>query len=133
MRRPVPESLVLRLAVRLLLALVLCLNGIFAPVAMAQHGAMAAEQKEAAMPCHEMAADMSMDHHDGAVHQGGAPADKHHPDCCKHGQCLCSCVAASLPALPVVVQAAAPSRLALPAIRDIAAFRYAVALRPPIA
>lgn len=121
----------LRLAVRLLLACVLCLNGFFAPVAMAHHGGVPA-------------ATQGTDH-DGSCHESdtgdvsehlAAPADhggKHSDTCCKHGQCLCGCLlAANVAANDLSAPYAADTRAALPIALHVATVRYAVALRPPI-
>lgn len=130
----------LRLAVRLLLACVLCLNGFFAPVAMAHHGGVpaAAQSADHEGSCHESeAGDVSeqpVSEYAGSKHL--APAADHggkHGNCCKHGQCLCGCLlAANVPANGLSAPYAADSRTALPIALHVATVRYAVALRPPI-
>lgn len=135
----------LRLAVRLLLACVLCLNGFFAPVAMAHHGGVpaAAQSADHEGSCHESeAGDVSghpvseqpVSEYAGSKHL--APAADHggkHGNCCKHGQCLCGCLlAANVPANDLSAPYAADSRTALPIALHVATVRYAVPLRPPI-
>lgn len=111
-----------RLAVRLLLALVLCLNGFFAPVAMAVHGEAAAA--ETAAPCHGDAAESVVgENHDTADSTG----------CCTPGHCACACVfASSLPTAPR--DGGLVHRGPLPHLRDAAvrSARERVPLRPPI-
>ncbi|HSX61299.1 MAG TPA: CopL family metal-binding regulatory protein, partial [Tahibacter sp.] len=81
-----------RLAVRLLLALVLCLNGFLAPVAMAAHADAAAVEAAAAQPpCH---GDEAANAADEAGHADSG-------SCCQPGHCLCACVfSVSLPFAP---------------------------------
>ena len=121
----------LRLAVNLLLACVLCLNGFFAPVAMAHHGGMPAATEQASEgSCHESDAGDIADHQAAAVEHDG----KHDASCCKHGQCLCGCIlAANVPVDLLSASYAADTRTALPVALHVATVRYAVALRPPIA
>lgn len=115
-----------RLAVRLLLALVLCLNGFLAPVAMAAHADSTTVAAQKAPPCHgdDAAGTTATDHAD----RDGVPS------CCTPGHCVCACVfSVSLPfgagtgfvagrsqTVPL------PRAVALPPARD------SVPLRPPI-
>ena len=128
----------LRLAVNLLLACVLCLNGFFAPVAMAHHGgmAMAATQADEAQAdglrgegsCHDSETGDVATHHAPAADHGGK-----HDTCCKHGQCLCGCIlAANVPMNTLPALHMAGSRTTLPVTLHVATARYAVAVRPPL-
>lgn len=127
MRRiPLPGLLVLRLAVRLLLALTLCLNGFLAPVAMAAHADPAAAAAQKTPPCHG----------DGDAAATAAERGDHGvPSCCKPGHCMCACVfSVSLPFGGIASTFAGrsqevplPPAVALPPARD------SVPLRPPIA
>ena len=122
----------LRFAVRLVIALALCLNGF--PVAMAHGDGMpmpaAAAADDGGAPCHET----DMDTDAGNAAQPADHGGKHGGDCCKHGRCVCSCALAATVPTPVS-SAAAPvdTRTALPVAHDVPPARYAVALRPPIA
>ncbi len=121
----------LRTAVTLLLALVLCLNGFLAPVAMAAHEAMADAAMATEAPCHGMddAADPA------AGDRSGADSDTTHPSCCKPGHCLCACVFSLH--LPGSAFAGPASRrgadLAFPPAAALHTARVPVLLRPPIA
>lgn len=122
----------LRTAVTVLLALVLCLNGFLAPVAMAAHDAMTDANITAAAPCH------GMDEDNGSSASGdnaGTGSDSAHPSCCKPGHCVCACVF-SLYLPDRIVAGPASGRDADPAFPPAAALRAAqlpVPLRPPIA
>lgn len=122
----------LRTAVTLLLALVLCLNGFLAPVAMAAHADMTDVDMAIAAPCHGMdeAVDLS-----AAGDTDGTGSDTVHPSCCKPGHCLCACVF-SLHLAGSAFTGPASGRDAVVAILPATALRAArlpVALRPPIA
>lgn len=116
------------LAVRLLLALVLCLNGFLAPVAVALHADMAAAVAQEMPRCHgdDVAGDsapVSPANHDGA------------PSCCTPGHCLCAGVcSASLPVDIVAGSAMARSQtVPLPRAVALRPAGDSVPLRPPIA
>jgi hypothetical protein len=128
-RLPLPGFLLLRLAVRLLLALLLCLNGFLAPVAMAAHADVAdtaAAAAEKAPPCHgdASAADAApADHGD----HGAAPS------CCKPGHCVCACVfSLNLPFAVSGTLAGRSQSVPLPDAIAMQSARAAVPLRPPI-
>lgn len=129
------NATLLRLAVRLVLALVLCLNGFFAPVAMAHHAvgmaqAAAEQAAEHGSSCHESDADTA-----DLAASTVQPADHggKHDSCCKQGECLCGCIlAANVPASFVASVAPADTRTALPLALHVADSRYSVPLRPPI-
>lgn len=132
MRRLSPSGpFVLRTALKILLAVVLCLNGFLVPVAMAAPvPADAQMQAEAAVPCHGDAADTAL----AKQARQGAPDSPAHPDCCKRGHCLCA-VLFSLQVPEVGLPALAPQAGAVGGRDgvDYASLRSAVALRPPIA
>lgn len=111
-----------RFAVRLLLALVLCLNGFFAPVAVAMHGKAAAA--ETAAPCHG----------DDTGAATGEPHDAADPSgCCTPGHCACACVFAS--SLPIAARdSGLIHRDPAPRLREVAVrtAHERVPLRPPI-
>lgn len=116
------------LAVRLLLALVLCLNGFLAPVAVAQHADVAAAVAQDMPGCHGDDGDgdsapVTPANHDGA------------PSCCTPGHCVCACVfSASLPVDIVAGSAMARSQAApLPRAVALQPACDSVPLRPPIA
>lgn len=121
----------LRTALKILLAFVLCLNGFLAPVAMAAPQPVDAPmQAEAAAPCHgDAAADATL----AKQTQQGTPDAPAHPDCCKRGHCLCA-VLFSLQVPEVGLPAPAPQAgtVARRDSVDYASLRSAVALRPPI-
>lgn len=122
----------LRTALKILLAVVLCLNGFLAPVAMAAQGAADAQvQAEAAPPCHGDAV-ATTDTSSQAQQDG--PDSPSHPDCCKRGHCLCAALF-SLQVPEVGLPALAPRTdgVARRDGVDYASLRSAVALRPPIA
>jgi len=132
---------VLRTATHLLLAIVLCLNGFLMPVAMAQHhvAAQKAPAVVADAPCHGDAVvhDGAMDNaSEHAQHGGKAPASKHStPSCCTHGQCACGCLL-SASAAPITGVTVPPHRDLKGrdfSCAHLAAARYTVPLRPPIA
>lgn len=112
-----------RLAVRLLLTLVLCLNGFFAPVAMAVQGMAAAAETSA--PCHGDEADAATDEALDLADASG---------CCTPGHCACACVFAT--SLPVSARDGSGPRYRepVPALRDVAVSpaHERVPLRPPI-
>lgn len=121
----------LRTALTLLLALVLCLNGFLAPGAMAAHADMTDAEMTIGAPCHGMdeAVDLS-----AAGDLAGTGSDTDHPSCCKPGHCLCACVF-SLHLPGSVAAAPASGRdadLAFPSAAALRAARLPVALRPPI-
>lgn len=122
----------LRTALKILLAVVLCLNGFLAPVAMAAAGhADAPTQAEAAAPCHgDAAADTAL----ARQAQQDTPDSPSHPDCCKRGHCLCA-VLFSLQVPEVGLPALVPQSDSVAGRDgvDYASLRSAVALRPPIA
>ena len=125
----------LRVAVHLLLAFVLCLNGFLTPVAMAQHADVPLAETamaDHAGSCHESApADPTAASVDQAASHGDG---QHDSSCCKHGHCICGCVvAAHVPASYLPAPRVADVRTALPVSLHVADARYAVALRPPIA
>jgi len=132
-RLPFLRSLVLRFAVRLLLTLVLCLNGFLAPVAMAAHADMAnATAEKAAIaqkapPCHG----------DDTSADAATPDRSGHdtsPSCCKPGHCVCACVfSLSLPLNAIGLSAAGSQSVPLPHAVALRPARTAVPLRPPIA
>jgi hypothetical protein len=128
-----PRPFVLRTALRLLLALLLCLNGAVAPMAMAAMpdatvSAAKAESAEPAPHCHgdEDAAPVAP--------SGGGHDHTKHPSCCKPGHCACACAfSLDLPDHAVAGDAVRsrreqplPRNVPLPALRD------GVPLRPPI-
>lgn len=120
----------LRTAVTLLLALLLCLNGFLAPVAMAAHDAMTNADLATEATCHGM--DEVTTPSAGA---DTAESDTAQPSCCKPGHCLCACVF-SLHLLDYAFAGPAPGRdadLAFPTAAALRAARLPVALRPPIA
>lgn len=125
----------LRTAVTLLLALVLCLNGFLAPVAMAAHDAMSDADLTAEAPCHGM--DEVTEPSTGAdtADTSGVESGTAHPSCCKPGHCLCACVF-SLHLADSAFSAPASARdadLAFPTTAALHAARLPVPLRPPIA
>jgi hypothetical protein len=131
-RSPAIRIPVLRTAVTLLLALLLCLNGFLAPVAMAAHGAMTDADITAEAPCHGMdeTADQSAGTDTASTESGTA-----HPSCCKPGHCLCACVF-SLHLADSAFAGPASGRnaeLAFPPAAALCAARLPVPLRPPIA
>ncbi|MCB1576926.1 MAG: CopL family metal-binding regulatory protein [Xanthomonadales bacterium] len=94
-----------RIALKCLLALMLCLNGFGMPSAMAHVGVPAGTTAPASAesPCHE---DMS----------DAAATDKSNPDqrseahddgraCCANGQCFCGCIASAVFDLPLLAPA----------------------------
>jgi hypothetical protein len=125
---------VLHIAVRLLLALLLCLNGAVAPVAMAAMpaAAVAAAKAETAEPTRHCHGD------DDAVPAAASDDAGHdhaqHPSCCKPGHCACACAfSLNLPGhsfagdtLRSRREQPLPRHVPLPALRD------GVPLRPPI-
>jgi hypothetical protein len=123
---------VLRTAVTLLLALLLCLNGFLAPVAMAAHDVMTDADVTVEAPCHgmdEVAAPSA------GVDTAGTASGAAHPSCCKPGHCLCACVF-SLHLADSAFAAPASGRdadLAFPPAAALFAARLPVPLRPPIA
>jgi hypothetical protein len=115
-----------RFAVRLLLALVLCLNGFFAPVAMAVHADPATAVAQKAPPCHgdEAPVDSASAGHAG---QDGLPS------CCKPGHCMCACVfSVSLPFAAGTGPVGRSQEVPLPRSVVLPPARDAVPLRPPI-
>ncbi|WP_257387419.1 CopL family metal-binding regulatory protein [Tahibacter caeni] len=123
----------LRIAVRLLLALLLCFNGLVAPVAMAAMPAAAesgqsADAATAATHCRGDDAAPAP-----AADDGGHDHNKH-SSCCKPGHCACACTfSLNLPVSTYAGDAVGsrreqplPRLVALPALRD------GVPLRPPI-
>jgi hypothetical protein len=123
---------VLRTAVTLLLALMLCLNGFLAPVAMAAHDAMTDAGITDEAPCHGMdeTADPSAGDDDSSAEFGTA-----HPSCCKPGHCLCACVfSLHLPDSAFAGPASGrDADLAFSTAGALRAARLPVPLRPPIA
>jgi len=127
---------VLRIAVRLLLALLLCLNGFVAPVAMATmpDAAVAATTATGAagtaMHCHGDDNDAAP----SAPSDDGSHDHAKHPSCCKPGHCACACafslnLSESTPAGDASRdrrEQPLPRSVPLPALRD------GVPLRPPI-
>ena len=120
----------LRFAVRLLLALVLGLNGFLAPVAMAAHAdraaATAPQAEHKASPCHgdDAAADSAST--DPAGHDST-------PSCCKPGLCVCACVfSLSLPIVATGTLAPRSQPVPLPRTVALPPARTTVPLRPPI-
>lgn len=122
----------LRIAVTVLLALVLCLNGFLAPVAMAAHDAMTDANIAAAAPCH------GMDEGNGPSADGdiaGTGSDTAHPSCCKPGHCVCACVFSLHPPDRVFAGPASGRNAdpVFPPEAALSAARLPVPLRPPIA
>lgn len=131
-----PSTLVLRIAVRLLLALLLCLNGFLAPVAMAAMPDAAVATAETAA-----AADTAMHcHGDDAAAAPAAPAGDgghdhaKHPSCCKPGHCACACAFSLNLSDHAPAGDAARGRREQPLPRSVPlpALRDGVPLRPPI-
>lgn len=117
----------LRTAVHCLLALLLCLNGFLAPLAMASHTeAMMAMQQSP--PCH---GDMP---HDGDGNELAQPdqAKTHDAACCKPGHCACAQAAAATPAMLDCFSFAPADHLGPAAAQARRDAPLAVALRPPI-
>ena len=121
-----------RFAVRLLLALVLCLNGFLAPVAMAAHADMTAAVTDKAPPCHGDAAATDTTR---AAHADSATNDHDSvPSCCKPGHCVCACVfSLHVPFAPAGVFAGSSETVPLSQAVAMRPARDAVPLRPPIA
>lgn len=117
----------LRTAVHCLLALLLCLNGFLAPLAMASH-TQAAMSTQQTPPCH---GDMPPDG-DGSATAQADPTTTHDADCCKPGHCACAQAAAATPAPLDCFRFAAADRLAPAALSARRDAPLAVALRPPI-
>ncbi|MBL8298874.1 MAG: CopL family metal-binding regulatory protein [Rhodanobacteraceae bacterium] len=119
--------LVLRFAVRPLLALLVCLNGLPQAVAMTAPADAAAMAPEAA-PCHgdSSAADTATPDH--PEHDGLST-------CCKPGHCTCACAfSLSLPLGNASGPAASQSeQVPLPRAMGLPSIRISVPLRPPIA
>jgi len=116
---------VLRIAVHCLLALVLCMNGFLAPLAMAAHGDEALHAPDATQPsCHGM-------------DESATPGDDEAPpptDCCRPGHCLCACLVSAprLDGPPPLFLTRRGDALAPPAAQVRIAARHPVPLRPPI-
>lgn len=122
----------LRTALKLLLAVVLCLNGFLTPVAMAAQMPVAAAQSEAVAPCHgDAAADAATPAGQTRQATGETPS---HPDCCKRGHCLCAALF-SLQVPETALPALAPQTQLRtgPGSVHYASLGSAVPLRPPIA
>lgn len=117
----------LRTSVNCLLALLLCLNGFLAPLAMASHSqAMVAMQQSA--PCH---GDMPQHGDAGAATQSDRTT-MHDTDCCKPGHCACAQAAATTPATLDCLSFAPADRLGPAAVHARRDVPLAVGLRPPI-
>jgi len=132
-----------RIAFRLLLCLMLVLNGTGYAVAATQmhmaHMAMAlaAHDVESVPPCHEAApaetAAMTLHSHADAVHD---QADAGVPSCCQSSLCNCDCLQHATAAMPIVaVSANAPpgADIAQPRVVNRIAPPLPNLLRPPIA
>jgi hypothetical protein len=134
-RLPCPGPALLRRAVSLLLALVLALNGLLAPLAMAAP-TPAADTAAMEGHCHGMDASATTAGSEQTPDSRHAQPDPQHPqpDCCQQGHCLCACLFSvhipysRLPELP-------PARavLARGNAQAVTALRLDVPLRPPIA
>lgn len=129
-----PRLFVLRTALRLLLALLLCLNGAVAPVAMAAMpdatvSAAKAETSAAAPHCHG-----DEDAAPAATIDDGGHDHAQHPSCCKPGHCACACAfSLDLPDHAVACNALRSRReQPLPRTVPLQALRDGVPLRPPI-
>ena len=131
----------LRTATRLLLAIVLCLNGFLMPVAMAQHHVVEQRANAAVTDasCHgdtgAYDTNSAEDPAEFAHHSRKAPSSKHRtPSCCTHDPCACGCLVSTSATLVSGVAAGPPcdvKRRDLSSIQ-LTASRYAVPLRPPI-
>lgn len=123
-----------RIVLRLLLCLVVVLNGTGYAVAATQmhmaHLAMvpAAQQADSASPCHEAAAPetagITVHSHDAGVSGDDGPAA---PSCCKSSLCNCDCLQHATAAMSVV---ALPAEA--PAGAGIAQLRVADRVAPPL-
>lgn len=135
-RLPLPGFLLLRLAVRLLLALMLCLNGFLAPVAMAAHADMTAAHADVAETTAAVTEKAPPCHGD-AIAADAAPADHGDhgatPSCCKPGHCVCACVfSLNLPFAVSGTLAGRSQSVPLPRAIAMQSARSTVPLRPPI-
>ena len=131
-----------RLAVRLLLCVLLVLNGTgYAVAATDMHVAhlamaMAMHEAEAASPCHDAETPDNTgvtqhSHADCDTGQAGSAA----PDCCQSSQCVCDCLQHATAAMAVVALPAGPppgGEIAQPGVADRRAPPLPNLLRPPI-
>ena len=127
-----------RLAFRLLLCLMLVLNGTGYAVAATQMElaqvatALAVHEVESMPPCHEMAAPEAAPHMAQAIDQAGSDV----PPCCQSSKCSCDyCLQHLTAAISVIaVPAAAPSGadIAQPSVVHRVAPPLPNLLRPPI-
>ncbi|MDR0182177.1 CopL family metal-binding regulatory protein [Lysobacter arvi] len=126
-----------RIAFRLLLCLMLVLNGTGYAVAATQMNvahvaaAVAALEAESKAPCHESAQAASAAHpHDADASTAGAPS------CCQSSQCSCDCLQHATGAMSVLAmpaQAPPGGSIAQPGLVNRIAPPLPNLLRPPIA
>jgi len=118
---------VLQTATKLLLALLLVLNGfgVLMPAAAATQPSTHHSQHS---HCHDGGSDATLDEHKG----GGLPS-KHPCGCCNHGACLCGCSSAAVIGSvdsPPIEHVHAPVNIRL-ALVHVPTPPHGVPLRPP--